>query len=445
MTNYLPRATHWIVPLITLTFAIAIALSGAGGIAAELRLFSAELIRDLLARGGSATLVRPLFAETAELAYLIISSLAVSVLLGRSRLAPALLATLVLIVLALLVAWGFAVEAQLIFDPAYPSVSILCVLFSGLVVRFLDRALGRRQGRRALFPSVAAGAATTVGERPDLFGPKGQKKNVTYLVCHVRDYAKLADAYASDIPALNEHTRRLMRPLVKATRENGGTIDHLFAGGLTAFFDAGLDDPNHAFLACECALRMRDEVEKVNTILEGQEHKYDNPIAPIKLGIGINSGESAIGNFGTRARPECFIAGSAIEFARELAALSSTYGPTGIVGEETRDATERNFAYLEVDMVANGPKGAPALIFALMGNAAVRTSPKFRALETFHHHILKAYRGRDWDRAQKLIKQCRALSGSSLALYTLYENRIAYMIENPPAENWDGVFRPPQT
>lgn len=445
MNLLLPRSIHWIVPLIILAIAIAVAISGLGGIAPAIRESALDIVLGWFPAGERAAITRLPNSVDVELGFLAVTGSAVAILLGRAQITPAVVATLTAIVLAALLSWRVAAEAQLLFDPGYPAAALVCVFLSGIGIRTLNASLGRRHVRRSLSPHLGPDAVETVSERPDLLRLQGQRKSISYLVCRIRDYAAIADAYSSDVPGLSELTRRIMSPIAQAVLEKGGTIDHLVASGLTAFFNAPLDDPEHGLHACECALRMRDEVEKANRVLEQERRPDGKPVAPIELCVAINTGECAIGNFGTRARSEYSIAGRAAEFARDLELLALKYGPTALVGEETRNLTERNFAYLEVDTLERAPEGRPVPIFALLGSAALKASPKFRALQTFHYHILKAYRAREWERTRKLIEQCRALSGTNLVLYKLYEDRIAYLKNHPPGEDWDGVFRPPQT
>ena len=112
------------------------------------------------------------------------------------------------------------------------------------------------------------------------------------------------------------------------------------------------------------------------------------------------------------------------------------------VSEATRKASERGFAFLEVDYLTCGAQDEPVKLYAMLGSPVMRASPKFRALLAFHDHIFQSLRTQQWDKARELIEQCRKLSGASQKLYDLHLTRIAYFQNNPPGENWDGAFRP---
>ena len=97
--------------------------------------------------------------------------------------------------------------------------------------------------------------------------------------------------------------------------------------------------------------------------------------------------------------------------------------------------------YLNLTRITT-PRDAAIKLYAMLGNPLVRASPKFRALQTFHDHILQSIQAQQWEKARGLIEQCRKLSGASQKLYDLHEARIAWYEKNPPPADWDGAFRP---
>jgi hypothetical protein len=158
------------------------------------------------------------------------------------------------------------------------------------------------------------------------------------------------------------------------------------------------------------------------------------------VSIGINSGIALTGDFGSFEQPRYGAAGRTVETAFDLERIATQYGVSITVGEPTRSRVERQFAFLELDLVPR-TGAAPLTIYDLAGGQAVRSSPKFRAVQAFHERIFQAYRTRDWARARTLIGQCRALSGARARLYEFYLDRIAFYEGHPPGELWDGTFR----
>jgi adenylate cyclase len=135
-------------------------------------------------------------------------------------------------------------------------------------------------------------------------------------------------------------------------------------------------------------------------------------------------------------------AGDCVSESQAMQAYATRYGYDVITGQSTRDLAERSFAFLEIDTVVGGEGGKPVKLYALIGDQSVRSSPKFRAVTTFHDNIFQALRAQQWNRARELIEQCRKLSGARQKLYDLHLARIAWFEKHPPGPDWDGAFRP---
>jgi len=125
----------------------------------------------------------------------------------------------------------------------------------------------------------------------------------------------------------------------------------------------------------------------------------------------------------------------------ELERLSQEYGTSILVADSMRAAAEKDFAFLEVDVVSTASADRQP-VHALIGTPVSRANPKFLALKAFHERIFEAYRAREWDKARALIEQCRGLSGASPVLYDLYLKRIAHLESQHPGAHWSGRYEP---
>jgi adenylate cyclase len=230
--------------------------------------------------------------------------------------------------------------------------------------------------------------------------------------------------------------------LIDAALDHGGTIGHLDGDSFVAYWNAPLDDGEHAVHACEAAQYMTLALATVNEQLSHERRFDGTAFAAMEIGIGISTGPAIAGGFTARGRTTYSVTGECTILADAIRDLSSQYGPAIVVSEYTRKAAERAYAFLEVDYIAPDAREDAVKLFAILGNPLVRASPKFRALATFHDHIFESIRGRQWEKARELIGQARNLSGASQKLYDLHLARIAGFEKNPPDADWDGAFRP---
>lgn len=338
-----------------------------------------------------------------------------------------------------LLSWYLYAAHGVLADAATPCLALGLAFVAAVLAYLQDMRLAYAGLRMAFSDSLPRGAIDKIARRPELLNIDGETRNVTYLVCGVRGLSGLAAAYKDKPDAFTNLIQRALTPLIDQALAHGGTIDRLTADGFAAFWNAPLDDTEHALHACEAANGMAIMSARVTEQLASEYRGEDAPPL-VEIGVGVATGSVIAGSFGGAGRVGYSVNGDAVLLAQRIQALSHQYGPALVVADETRRQAERGFAFLEIDTIA-GPDGGPVTLYAIMGNPVAKASPKFRALVVFHDHIFQAIRKQHWQMARDLIAQCRRLSGASQRLYDLQLTRIAWYEKHPPGADWDGAFR----
>jgi adenylate cyclase len=385
---------------------------------------------------------RPPTASIAELICLAIFGGAAVFLFARAGVLWTGLFTVVAIAAGLAISFRLYTADRVLFDALGPSVGLATVFAAGALARGFDLALSRAKLRSAFADSLPVEAIDRIARKPQLLKLEGETRTVTYLACGIRGFAGLATSFRDDPASFTRLVQRVLTPLMDEALSHGGTIDRLTSEGFTAFWNAPLDDPEHAIHACEAASRMTEVMARVNDAVTHERRIDGVAFAPVEIGLGISTGPAIAGGFRAHGRTAYAVNGDCTVVAARIQSLSTQYGPAVVVSEATRKASERGFAFLEVDYLTCGAQDEPVKLYAMLGNPVVRASPKFRALMTFHEHIFNSLRTQQWSKARALIEQCRKLSGASQKLYDLHLARITYFESNPPGAEWDGAFRP---
>ena len=384
---------------------------------------------------------RPASAAQAELLCLALFGSAVIFVFARAGMRWSGFFTVLAIVAASYVSWRLYADAHVLFDAADLSVGLALIWLAGALARGLEIAGERSRLRLAFAEALPARVIDQLARNPARLKLEGESRTVTYLACGVRGFADLASSFRGDPAAFTRLMQRVLEPLMDQALAHGGAIDKLTTEGFTAFWNAPLDDPEHAIHACEAATGMMEAIAHANEAITHERRIDGVALSPVEIGIGISSSGAIAGGFRTHGRTAYSVNGDCTVLAQRIQQLSGQYGPAVIVSEDTRKASERGFAFLEMDSIAIGNHDEGIKLYAMLGNPVMRASPKFRALATFHGHIFDALRAQQWEKARELIAQCRKLSGASQKLYDLHLARIAYYEENPPGEDWDGTFR----
>ena len=108
----------------------------------------------------------------------------------------------------------------------------------------------------------------------------------------------------------------LLTPLSEAVVAHGGTIDKYMGDNIMAFWNAPLEDTDHALHACSAALDMTTRLKGLN---DEREASGDIPLA---IGVGVNTGECVVGNMGSDFRSDYTVLGDAVNLASRVEGAS---------------------------------------------------------------------------------------------------------------------------
>jgi adenylate cyclase len=220
---------------------------------------------------------------------------------------------------------------------------------------------------------------------------------------------------------------------------NRGTIDKYMGDAMMAFWNAPLDDPDHARHACLAALGMQAALDPINAAIIEKAKTAGIEPALLKAGIGINTGSCAVGNMGSKQRFAYSVLGDAVNLASRLENQTKTYEVTNIIGESTCAAVP-DLATLEVDLIQVKGRTQPTRIFTLLGDNKVADSKEFKTLKSMHDKMIAAYRSGEFAKALEMAIECKKTQIFGLEkFYEFYKSRADELLRNPP-KDWNGVY-----
>ena len=264
----------------------------------------------------------------------------------------------------------------------------------------------------------------------------GVKRPVTVLACELRlledDLNKLS-AYPDDVTNMLASASNSLRNTII---ETGGAADQADGGKLYAYFNAPLESADHIDAACSSALRLVESMDKTNAELEASNRTRG---VQLHLAIGIATGDCFVGPMGHGRTNRYSAIGPAIEMASFLRKQAEFYGPAIICDEAVYRDTHHHFAYLELDRIRTNRSDTPTSIYALVGNPFIKSSKSYRSLDETHRQFLAAYRAGEFAEASALLEQVKKSPGAAIALFDIYEERLAEMAANGTPPQWDGA------
>lgn len=385
----------------------------------------AEIIDQIV---GQVFLSRPDWAPGAEIALAVLFGLIVLTLENVAGAIVSTIGTLLLVGLAAALSWWAFAAQRLLLDPILPSVAALFVFAVATPVLLLWTDREKRFIRGAFGHYLSPELVGRLAQNPGALRLGGEMRDLTILFSDLRNFTALSEHLPPD--ALTSLLNDFLTPATDVLLAADATIDKYIGDAIVAFWNAPLDIADHRRKACLAALRLLGALDALN-------HRTGSDL---HIGIGLNSGECCVGNFGSAQRFSYSAIGDAMNVASRVEGLTKQYHVPILVTEATATGAPE-LAFLEADRVRVVGRQTPVAILALVGDADYANSPGFAALATAHENLLAAYRGGAHDTADAALAVARQAAPASLAgLYRLYAERLAALRLAPPAADWDGVW-----
>ncbi|MFQ5764419.1 MAG: CHASE2 domain-containing protein [Rhodospirillales bacterium] len=335
--------------------------------------------------------------------------------------------------------WYLFDQHRLLFDAGYAVISILLMYTVLTYTGYAKEEANRRQVRDAFAHYLSPDMVEKLAEDPDKLALGGELKEMTLLFCDVRGFTSISEQF--DAHGLTQLINKLLTPLTNAILDRQGTVDKYMGDCIMAFWNAPMDDPDHARHGCISALAMLEEMEPLNERLEKEAEEEGRKHIPLRVGFGLNTGPAVVGNMGSDQRFDYSVLGDTVNLAARLEGQSKSYGVNIVLGKETWEKVP-DMATIELDKIQVKGKTVGVNIYALLGDQEMAQNLDFQTLKRHHQMMLDAYRAQDWAKAKKNLKESRILCApyGLDELYDLYEERIAEYESEPPGADWDGVF-----
>ncbi len=189
------------------------------------------------------------------------------------------------------------------------------------------------------------------------FALAGRRVRGTVMFCDIRDFTALVESQPPEetIELLNTFYTLMF----DAISGNGGVVNQMIGDGLMAIFGAPLPLADHAGAAVRAALEMVELIE-----LLGSE-RAEAGRAPIRIGIGVATGEMVAGYTGTQQRATYTCIGDTVNLAARLEAHTKVALRAILVDAETCAELGARIATERLGPVAFRGKALPVEVFAV--------------------------------------------------------------------------------
>ena len=395
----------------------------------------AQLLEHILA---GRSLVRPDYALAIEESIIIVLGILLAAILPRVSATRAAASGLLIIAALLLGGWLAYRTWGLLLDTAYPALALgsMTAAITFYVYRGVETQ--RTAIRSAFGHYLAPEVIEEIIADPHKLELGGEVRELTLMFCDVRNFTSISEQL--NAAELTRFINELLTPLSEAILSHRGTIDKYMGDAVMAFWNAPLDDPQHADHACEAAMEMATRLNALNLQWAQQAAAAQRPFDEVRIGIGINTGECCVGNFGSSVRFDYSAIGDEVNVTSRLEGLSKIYGLTAVVSERTLATAKTDFPLFELDIVMVKGRARANRIYTLLQLLGDDLDQLTR-LQHRQEEFLYAYRAQKWNDAERALAACREIGIAQLeTYYSLFASRITALRDISLPSDWDGSF-----
>ena len=360
---------------------------------------------------------RPDYADSVEIITLAIAGV---LLIFLTRYVYVGLGTTVVIIGGSIVGSWFVFSGYLwLFDATAPVLGLLVVGLHAYGVKFVSEFLQKQQIKKQFGTYLSPAMVEKLAKNPDLLKLGGESRQLSIMFTDVRGFTSISEHYGEDVQGLTEIMNRYMTAMTAKIIDNQGTLDKYIGDAQMAFWNAPLDDPDHAKNAVKTALEMIGDLDAFNAEISAEG------VPPFGMGLGINTATVVVGNMGSDQRFDYTCLGDGVNLASRLEGQSKPYGVKIVLGPLTAEQVKDEYDVCELDCIAVKGKKVGVKIYTLSKETKE------------HREFLDAYYKGDWSKAEKMISSCK-LANPDMEHY--YDSMAERLAEGKP-NNWDGTFR----
>jgi adenylate cyclase len=311
-----------------------------------------------------------------------------------------------------------------------PLLSVVSVFMLSYFYRFLLGVTERRMILGAFKHYLAPAIVDRILEDPSQLRLGGAAYTVTILFTDLVGFSTISEKLSPNV--LHDLLTSYFREMIDILLEENATLDKLIGDAIMVYFGCPVPDPGHPLQACRAAIRMQRRMEDLNR----GWHQRDLPL--LRMRIGINSGPVVAGNMGTERIFNYTVLGDSVNLASRLEGVNKEYGTSTIISEDTFREVSKGVISRELDRIRVKGKSQAVSIYELVSLPGDFAPSKYGLLSVYSEG-LHEYRRRRWTEAIAAFQgalEIDAQDGPSITMIS----RSRYYLENPPPEEWDGVF-----
>ncbi|MBI9103496.1 MAG: hypothetical protein JEY99_13845 [Spirochaetales bacterium] len=257
----------------------------------------------------------------------------------------------------------------------------------------------------------------------------GVSKELTFLFSDIEGFTSIAENTTPEnlMKRLSDYFEVLSREI----RLKEGTIDKFIGDAVMAFWNAPMDDPNHAVHACEAGIAIQNVLAEMNIMWT------EKGVPAFFTRMGINTGQAVVGNMGSMDRMNYTAIGDSVNSCSRLESINKLYGTNIIIGDSVVEKIDSRFLYRPLENIIVKGKTVPQAIYELIGYKSEVKNEEEDFAELFTEGFNSYYKG-EWMNALSFFQKASPIRPEDRALLS-FKKSCVELLASPPPEDWTGI------
>ena len=245
---------------------------------------------------------------------------------------------------------------QQLWMPMVPSLLGVLLSYGGITLDNYIREQKERIRLRATFSKyVSRDVVDELLDDREGLALGGKKRHITVLFSDIRGFTSISEQIGPEqvVSLLSDYFGQVTHIVFK----HGGTVDKFIGDAVFAIFGAPKSHEDDALRAVKTGLEMIELVESLGP-------KWTQIIGrPLKVGVGINSGEAVVGSIGSEIRSEFTAIGDTVNLGSRLEGLTKELGVPMLISEFTAAELKDAIPLRPLRQVKVTGREAPLLVY----------------------------------------------------------------------------------
>ncbi len=303
--------------------------------------------------------------------------------------------------------------------------AVVVTLFSAGLIYYTTEGRQKMFIKSAFKQYLSHAVIEQIIEHPERLKLGGERRMLSIFFSDLEGFTTISEGL--DPEALTNLLNVYLSAMTDIVHEEGGTVDKYEGDAIIAFWNAPLEQPDHAVRCVRAALRCQAKLAEMRPGFKKSMGK------DLKMRIGINTGYAVVGNMGSSTRFDYTMIGDAVTLAARREGINKQFGTYTMISQTTNEQMAGAFPVREISRVAVVGRREPVVVYEPYLPEAL-DERKQSVIRRFSEAVALFYRG-DFAEAQARFSSLEEDDATS----RFYVAKCRELIEHPPAD-WQGVW-----